>query len=213
MPKLTKEKINQNVYNNTLQTCVYISGYVNSSSTIKIKCLKHNFQFETKYDNVRRSNRKHHVCPYCLNQDNQQRYKENRQEIKCAYCGKKFYRSLSKIEKSKSGLYFCCRQHKDLAQQIQSGKQFDAIRPNHYGTNDKDISDYRKNAFRKYQHKCFICGWNEDQSILEVHHIDENHSNNEISNLLILCPICHRKITSHKYKLINNNTQLYKINT
>lgn len=48
--------------------------------------------------------------------------------------------------------------------------------------------------------------WDEDPDILEVHHIDENREHNELSNLVILCPICHRKITSHKYKLIERNS-------
>jgi len=34
-----------------------------------------------------------------------------------------------------------------------------------------------------------------------VHHIDENHNNNDIKNLCLLCPICHRKITLGYYKL------------
>ena len=64
---------------------------------------------------------------------------------------------------------------------------------------------YRRNAFDYYPHKCAICGWNEDKRILEVHHIDENHDNNELNNLMILCPICHKKLTLHLYKLENNN--------
>ena len=64
---------------------------------------------------------------------------------------------------------------------------------------------YRRNAFDYYPHKCAICGWDEDVRILEVHHIDENHDNNELNNLMILCPICHKKLTLHLYKLENNN--------
>lgn len=43
--------------------------------------------------------------------------------------------------------------------------------------------------------------WREDERILEVHHIDENRSNNEITNLIILCPICHRYISLSIYTL------------
>ena len=209
---MTKEKLNQNIFNNTLETCIYISGYENQYSTIKLKCIKHNYQFETKYENVRRANRKHHVCPYCLEEDKKERFKNSQIELTCAYCGKKFTRALSKTENSKSGLYFCCRQHKDLAQRLTSGEVFDKIRPEHYGKIDQmTISNYRKKAFYNFEHKCAICGWNEDESILEVHHIDQNRQNNQLSNLIILCPICHRKLTNHKYKLINNNTQLQKV--
>ena len=41
--------------------------------------------------------------------------KSNSVKCTCAYCGKLFYKSKSKISQSKSGLLFCCREHKDLA--------------------------------------------------------------------------------------------------
>ncbi|UTD16569.1 HNH endonuclease [Tenacibaculum mesophilum] len=41
---------------------------------------------------------------------------------------------------------------------------------------------------------CPFCD-NEDVGHFEIHHIDENPSNNEAQNLLLLCPICHSKIT------------------
>lgn len=205
MAKNTIEQVKEKIYHNTLETCIYISGYENQFSTVKIKCLKHNYQFETKYENVRRSTRKHHVCPYCLEEDKNNRYKDTRQEVTCAYCGKTFIKPISKLEKSKSGLYFCCRKHKDLAQQLNSGQKFDILRPDHYGKAGSPIVDYRLNAFRNKKHECQICGWADDEDILEVHHIDENRQNNSLKNLMILCPICHRKITSHKYKIENQS--------
>ena len=66
-------------------------------------------------------------------------------------------------------------------------------------TNWEDSSNYRRNAFNAYPHKCCICGWDEDERILEVHHLDENRNHNDISNLRILCPICHKKLTLHLY--------------
>lgn len=41
---------------------------------------------------------------------------------------------------------------------------------------------------------CPICT-NEDVEHFHIHHIDENPLNNELSNLLMLCPTCHSKIT------------------
>jgi len=41
---------------------------------------------------------------------------------------------------------------------------------------------------------CPFCD-NEEVGHFEIHHIDENPSNNEIGNLLLLCPTCHSKIT------------------
>ena len=42
---LTLEDVKNKVFKNTLNTCEYISGYENSKSYIKIKCLKHNYIF------------------------------------------------------------------------------------------------------------------------------------------------------------------------
>ena len=195
---LTKQQINDKVYNNSLHTCEYISGYENRNSIIKVKCLIHNLDFETRYENVARDNRAHHICPQCQIEDKQ----SDKVDVECSYCHKVFKKALSDLGKSRSGLYFCCREHKDLAQRLDSGDQFKNIRPSHYGKDN--IMDYRKAAFENYEHKCHLCNWQDDEDILEVHHINENHNDNRIENLMILCPICHRKLTSHKYKIENN---------
>lgn len=36
---------------------------------------------------------------------------------------------------------------------------------------------------------------NDDVGHFEIHHIDEDPSNNEANNLILLCPLCHSKIT------------------
>lgn len=41
---------------------------------------------------------------------------------------------------------------------------------------------------------CPFCN-SEDVGHFEIHHIDEDPSNNDINNLLLLCPLCHSKIT------------------
>lgn len=200
MKIVTIEEVKEKVDKNSLNTCEYLSGFEDTKSTIQIKCKKHNLIFSTKYENVRRDNRAHHVCPICIQEDRDELYQKDRIELECAYCGKKFLRAKSEIEKSKSKLFFCCREHKDTAQKIGEGDKFDVIRPSHYG---KELADYRLKALRYYPNECAVCKWQEDTDILEVHHIDENHYNNDIDNLIILCPICHRKITNHKYKLID----------
>lgn len=192
----------EKVWKNSLETCEYLGGYENSQSTIQVRCVKHNYEFNTKYENVRRDNRPHYICPKCQEEARKNRVSQNRLMVECAYCGIKFEKTLSKINQSKSGLFFCCREHKDLAQKCSSGEKFATIRPEHYGTSSKD---YRTKAFEKYEHKCAVCGWHEDERILEVHHIDTNHENNDVNNLMILCPICHRKLTLHYYQLANNN--------
>lgn len=201
------EELNKQIWENTLQTCEYVSGFENSQSTLTLRCVKHNHIFTTKYENVRRASRAHHVCPICKEEDKiQKRIANGAVMVNCAYCGKQFIKPASKV-RSKSELYFCCREHKDLAQRVESGEQFDSMRPNHY----KDgMYWYRQKALSHYEHQCAICGWNEDVDVLEVHHIDENRENNDIDNLIILCPTCHRKLTSHKYVLINREQIIKK---
>lgn len=103
--------------------------------------------------------------------------------ISCAYCQKEFWLSPSKLKKSKSGLYFCCRQHKDLASRIGG---IEEIQPDHYGK--LEVSDYRVKALRNYPAVCMRCGFDK---FVVVHHKDRDRSNNDLSNLEILCPNCH----------------------
>lgn len=203
MPRLSLEQIKENVYENSLCTCEYISGYINRSSIIKVRCLIHGNVFETAYENVARKTRAHHICPLCQQED----FDKKKVLCKCDYCGKEYYLCQSKAEKSK--FHFCCRECKDKAQRLSSGEQFEKLRPLHYGQG-KGIHSYRDRAFQEYEHKCSVCGWNEDENILEVHHIDENRNNNDINNLIILCPICHRKLTNHLYELVDRHTIVKK---
>lgn len=206
---ITLETIKNNVFENSLQTCEYIDGYKKRDSIIKVHCLVHNIDFSTKYENVARASRKHHICPQCQKEDLDLRLKDKRITVTCAYCGKEIVRQKSDQNQTKSGLFFCCREHKDLAQKIESGEQFNSIRPEHYGTYNQG-REYRKIAFRIYPHKCAICNWDEDEDILQVHHIDENRLNANPKNLIILCPTCHWKLTIGKYKLIGREKIILK---
>ena len=105
----------------------------------------------------------------------------------CAQCGKKFYRNKSKQALSKSGLQFCNRMCKDVAQRIGG---IEAIQPDHYN-GGSDPRYYRKLALRSYPNRCYRCGYDKYISVLEVHHKDRDRTNNKLSNLEILCRNCH----------------------
>ena len=62
--------------------------------------------------------------------------------------------------------------------------------------------NYRKLAFQKYDPLCAHCGFGVP-SVLEVAHLDGNRANNEMSNLVILCPNCHKM---HDLDLISTET-------
>lgn len=62
--------------------------------------------------------------------------------------------------------------------------------------------NYRKLAFAEYPAVCAHCGFG-IRDVLEVAHIDGDRSNNAVSNLVILCPNCHKM---HDLDLISTPT-------
>jgi hypothetical protein len=65
------------------------------------------------------------------------------------------------------------------------------------GTHTSRERLYRDPCFTRYEEKCVICDW--DISV-DVHHIDGNHDNNDIDNLIPLCANHHRMAHMSKYK-------------
>jgi hypothetical protein len=60
-------------------------------------------------------------------------------------------------------------------------------------------------------HKCESCGleeWQGKQIPLEVHHIDGNDLNSDLSNLQILCPNCHALTDNYKGRNINSGVMV-----
>ena len=200
-------KVTENVRVNSRGTCEYLGGFQDIKSLIDIKCLVHNNTFKIKYENIRHAGKAYYPCLICQQEQKQIRLSKTRHELICAYCGKTFTRTKAALLNSRSGLYFCCRECKDLSQRLSSGEAFNDIRPDHYGVG----ANYRDIAFRTYEHKCACCGWDEDIRILEVHHIDSNRENNNVENLVILCAICHRKITLGYYLYDSENKKLIPV--
>lgn len=63
------------------------------------------------------------------------------------------------------------------------------------------------------KHICEECGlsiWNTKPIPIELHHVDGDSTNNEISNLKILCPNCHAQTENYKSK--NKRVANYGIN-
>lgn len=60
------------------------------------------------------------------------------------------------------------------------------------------------------EYKCEICGissWNGKDLVLQLHHINGNHYDNDIDNLQILCPNCHSQTDNF---CIKNRKQKYE---
>ncbi len=106
-------------------------------------------------------------------------------EISCSWCKKTILKTPSKLKNSKHNLYFCDRVCKENAQSIGG---IEKIQPNHY----KDGSaSYSARAFKHYGKKCCDCNIS-FKVFLEVHHIDGNRNNGDISNLEVVCLIHHQ---------------------
>lgn len=140
---------------------------------------------------VRLADHKRGLGKYCSNRCSSRHIASQRSpkdpNTTCAFCGNLFYKKPSARQMSKSGLYFCSRSHKDLAQRIGG---IEAIQPTHYGTASGERT-YRILAFSQLPHCCARCGYNEVVEVLQAHHKNGDRTNNGIENLEILCPTCH----------------------
>lgn len=190
---LTKEEVNNRIKETFIQNVELISDYKNRRTPVLLHCLECDYQWEANPQNFLYNNKgsKHH-CPNC--------YKTKKIIVQCAWCKKEISRAPSKIQKNKSGFFYCCREHGNLHKNFLKQNQGEWDNSN----------NYRLKAFNNYEHKCFICNWKEDERILEVHHIDENRNNDQLDNLIILCPTCHRKITLGYYLLDKETKSLIK---
>lgn len=207
--KLSQEEYKKRVKDRVGDKYSVVGKYEGKNKPILMKCNIHNVEFFASADAFMRGSKDIRCsCPKCTEEKRSITAKNARVELECAYCKKKFLRLKNHLQNSRTGLYFCCREHKDLAQRLDSDKSFDIMRPNHYGT--ATIIDYRQKAFDTYEHKCAICDFDpkDEEYLLDVHHIDSDRENNDISNLIILCPLCHRKLTFKKYKLIDRKTMV-----
>ena len=147
-----------------------------------VRCKKCGYEWQMAASNFCPSNTKEYSfkgCPECKYEN-----------IQCAYCEKNVKRLKSEINQSNKFNY-CSRECGNKHKAQLSKKD--------------DSSAYRRNAFEHYENKCAICGYNKEIELLEVHHKDENRKNNNLNNLIILCPLCHKKLTMHLYTLTKDN--------
>ena len=139
--KLTYNQLENIIYINSLNTCHYISGYNGKKSKVIVKCEIHNYEFETKFENLRRASRPHHVCPHCKQSDRD----STKITSTCDFCNKEYFIRKGKMN-NKTGFNFCCRKCKDSAQALVSGYSFQSLRPPHYSLSLLDSYDYRKKS-------------------------------------------------------------------
>lgn len=109
--------------------------------------------------------------------------------IDCPICKKKFKPTKNQVTCSTS----CANTH------FRSGSN----NPNYKGNN------YRIICFEHHGKSCVVCG---EDKIVEVHHIDENHENNDPHNLMPLCPTHHQYFHSKFRYLVEDKINEWKNN-
>lgn len=115
---------------------------------------------------------------------------------KCSECGADVKRTQAQLKRSKSGRVFCNR---SCATSFNNRMhKSGANHPNYIN----GFSAYRKSALDYYGPQCSNNNCPIAQSkisvqekMLDVHHIDGDRSNNDISNLQVLCVWCHAELT------------------
>lgn len=159
---------------------------------VKVNCLECGQEFEALEAEIKRGYGKFHnkECFYSYSKKNRKDSLIKEPNCICAFCSNPIYKAPSKIKNSKSGLLFCNRKCKELAQKQKIG--FESILPPHYHT--ASIINYRNKAFENLPLVCNKCGYNKYPQVLQIHHIDRNRKNNDINNLLVVCPTCHMEI-------------------
>ncbi len=132
----------------------------------------------------------------------------------CIICGKPIYKRKVEIERNK-GRVFCslicygigsrkekpCLECGKLILAGQNKKTCSRACSNKYRSGIKYLVDRPKDKVKHYQsiklrlieqrgRKCERCNYSQYE-ILQVHHKDRNHTNNDFLNLELICPNCH----------------------
>lgn len=113
----------------------------------------------------------------------------------CPVCGKEFDAQKGHKREKTTCSYSCSNSF------YRSGEN----NPN-YIDGSAHESVYRKICFRHHKKECVVCC---EKNIVEVHHYDGNHENNNIENLVPLCPTHHKYWHSRYRGLIKNKVDEY----
>lgn len=110
--------------------------------------------------------------------------------VKCFLCGTESYKTKKALTHSKSGKFFCSKScQTKWRNSIFIGEKHANWRSGRFA--------YKTVLTRANVKKiCKLCG-TKDARVLAIHHVDLNHFNNKIANLVWLCHNCH--VLVHHY--------------
>lgn len=122
--------------------------------------------------------------------------------VVCKGCNVEFF-----VSESRKDRKFCSIECKNTVQNYEKIRRvkIKALNKLKRGSNS---SRSLKNLIGKVRDLyCDNCGYNKHNYNLDIHHIDEDCTNNKIDNLGVLCAICHRDL--HYGGLIYKNGKYY----
>lgn len=149
---------------------------------VQCVCCHKNFdKSQREFNKSEKLNRSHYCSRDCF-----WKFNSRQKEIPCGNCGKLIIKKQSDFAKSKSGQVYCSSSCSvATSNKLRIGEKHPLF--DDYG------KDYRKKAFANLKPCCDICGYS-TLEVLHVHHKDENRLNNDLSNLIILCPTHHVEV-------------------
>lgn len=116
----------------------------------------------------------------------------------CKSCGKEVITSPSRRKSIKKFCSLDCREANRMSI-VERRKKIKAISKLKRGSSSS--RGLRNHVFLLKDKICEICGYDEHVFCLDLHHIDEDPTNNEIDNIAVLCCMCHRKLHKDLIKI------------
>ena len=108
-------------------------------------------------------------------------------EVVCDCCGNEFFVNEREKQFPLKEKYYCSRSCSNSVGGKTKAEKY----------HGDEVAKYRTVALRHHAHQCIVCGFDK---IVDIHHIDENHNNNDPKNLVCLCPNHHKMYHHSSYK-------------
>lgn len=116
--------------------------------------------------------------------------------VQCFACTKDYQVRERELQFPSKQQYFCSR---SCANSV--GGKAKAEKHHH-----DEVARYRTVAWRHHERKCLVCN---EQNVVAVHHLNENHKDNRPENLVPLCPTHHQYVHSRFKHLICEQVDKY----
>lgn len=121
----------------------------------------------------------------------------------CEGCKKEF-----KVSNSRGNKKFCTMECRSLITKSERQRRAENRALSKLKRGSNSSRNLKKIVKLVKDLKCEYCKYDKREYNLDIHHIDEDPTNNKIDNLSVLCAMCHRDY--HKGNLIYKNSNYYE---